>query len=447
MKPDGQPVNDSVIGPEAAQPGYLAGERFPESELQFRLARLRGLLADCASGGTKPATGQATKLAQPVEGVLIFSRVNIYYFTGTMGQGCLWIPLEGEPVLALRKGIERARLESPLKNMVSYKSFRELPALFAGQGVPLPKNIAVEKNWLTWSLSESLITALQGIELSPADRIIDHCRSVKTEWELIKQRLSGQRFYEAQVQRMPEVIRPGMSELEIGRKTWEIMLKLGHGGILRMKAPDENIMLGIICAGNNGNYPTYYNGPLGHMGEHPALPYMGNRGAVWKKGEILAADFCFCLEGYLTDRTQIYFAGKPSAIPTPVLQAQELCLNIEEKTSAMLKAGAVPSEIYAASLKMAAASPHEACRKGYMGLGGNKVPFLGHGIGLQIDEFPPLAARFEDPVQDGMVIALEPKIGLEGYGMVGVEDTYEVTAHGALLLTGTRPAMDIICID
>ncbi len=423
------------MNPEAVT--YLAAERLPDSEMQLRLKRLRGLLADYNTNNAGKTVG----------GVLIFSRINIYYFTGTMGQGCLWIPLEGEPVMGLRKGLERARLESPLKNMVSYKSFKELPTLFAGQGVPLPKSIAVEKNWLTWSLSESLLTALQGMELSAADRILDNCRSVKTEWELTKLRICGQRFYEAQVQKMPEIIRPGMNELEIAHKTWAIMFKLGHGGTLRMKAPDENIMLGLVSAGNSGNYPTYYNGPLGHMGEHPALPYMGNRGIVWKKGEILSADFCFCLEGYMTDRTQMYFAGKASEIPAPVLQAQELCFEIEEKTSSMLKAGAIPSEIYAVSLKMAADSPSEACRQGYMGLGGGKVPFLGHGIGLHIDEFPPIAARFDDPIQNGMVIALEPKIGLAGYGMVGVEDTYEVTANGPVALTGTRPARDIICID
>lgn len=417
---------------------YLAAERLPESEVQLRLERLRGLLAkhNAASADNGKTIG----------GMLIFSRINIYYFTGTMGQGCLWIPLEGEPVLALRKGLERAHLESPLKNMVSYKSFKELPALFAEQGVPFAQSIAVEKNWLPWSLSESLLTALQGLELSPADRLIDHCRSIKTEWELTKLRLCGQRFYEAQVNRMPEIIRPGMNELDMAHKTWALMFELGHGGTLRMKAPDENIMLGLVSVGKSGNYPTYYNGPLGHMGEHPALPYMGNRGIVWKKGDILSADFCFCLEGYLTDRTQIYFAGKPSEIPASVLEAQDLCLKIEERTSGMLKAGAIPSEIYAASLKLAAASPSEACRNGYMGLGGGKVPFLGHGIGLQIDEFPPIAARFDEPIQNNMVIALEPKIGLPGHGMVGVEDTYEVSATGPVSLTGTRKTMDIICI-
>ena len=406
---------------------YKAGEVFPLAEMNNRIAKLQSLLQE--------------QLPQ-TSGVLIFSRLNIYYFTGTLGQGCLWVPSNGEPVLALRKGNERARLESPIKNIASYRSFKELESIFARFEVPLSKDIAAEKGWLPWSLAENLEKYLSGTSIKSADRIIEQCRSVKSEWELQKLRISGQKFYEAQAQRMPEIIKIGMSELDIAHKTWEIMFKLGHGGTIRMKPPEENLMLGLVCIGKNGNYPSYYNGPLGHMAEHPALPYMGNKSAILQKGDLIAADFCFCYEGYLTDRTQIYFAGKESELPSVILKAQELSQQILEKTAQMLKIGAIPSEIYAKSLEMAA-----PFKSGYMGIAGGQVPFLGHSIGLQVDEFPAIAANFNEPLQENMVFALEPKIGLAAYGMVGVEDTYEITAQGAVSLTGLRQAMDIICLD
>ena len=79
-----------------------------------------------------------------------------------------------------------------------------------------------------------------------------------------------------------------------------------------------------------------------------------------------------------------------------------------------------------------------------MALGGNKVRFLGHGIGLAIDEWPALAKGFEAPLEQGMVLALEPKIGLPGLGMVGVENTFEVTPDGGRCLTGSDYSM--VCV-
>ena len=71
-----------------------------------------------------------------------------------------------------------------------------------------------------------------------------------------------------------------------------------------------------------------------------------------------------------------------------------------------------------------------------MGLGDNRVPFLGHGIGLTIDERPVVANGFDRPLEEGMTLALEPKIGIPGFGMVGLENTFEVGPEGGRCLTG-----------
>ncbi|SHN54932.1 M24 family metallopeptidase [Desulfovibrio litoralis] len=411
------------------QKTYSHDQDFTREEMELRLGRLRSLL---------------NRYLPEASGVLIFSRIHIYYFTGTFANGCLWIPLEGEPILTSRKGIDRAKLESPLTKFGTYKSFKELPNIFKNFEVPFGNTIAVEKAWLPWNLSESLISALNGIKILAADRIIELCRSVKTEWELKKMRLSGERMYQAQVVEMPNIIKIGMSELEIAHKSWEIVFQLGHGGTIRMKAPEENMMLGIVSRGMNANYPTFYNGPIGHQGEHPALPYMGSKNAKIQKGDLINADFGFCYEAYLTDRTQVYFMGKKSELPKPVLQAQELCQKIEDTCSTLLKAGELPSIIYEKALELVEKTPF---KQGFMGLSSSQVPFIGHGIGLQVDEYPAIAKRFDEPLENAMTIALEPKIGLSGYGMVGVEDTYEITKQGAISLTGKRKPMDIICLE
>jgi Xaa-Pro aminopeptidase len=84
-------------------------------------------------------------------------------------------------------------------------------------------------------------------------------------------------------------------------------------------------------------------------------------------------------------------------------------------------------------------------QQGFMGLGGNGVSFVGHGIGLFVDEWPVLAENFGEPLQKNMVLALEPKIGIPDFGMVGVEGTYVVTGKGGKSLAGK--ALGIIYIN
>jgi Xaa-Pro aminopeptidase len=75
-------------------------------------------------------------------------------------------------------------------------------------------------------------------------------------------------------------------------------------------------------------------------------------------------------------------------------------------------------------------------RENFMGFGSRRVNFLGHGVGLQIDEPPVIAEGFDEPLVEGMVLALEPKKGIAGVGMVGSENTYVVTPAGGRSLTG-----------
>jgi Xaa-Pro aminopeptidase len=58
------------------------------------------------------------------------------------------------------------------------------------------------------------------------------------------------------------------------------------------------------------------------------------------------------------------------------------------------------------------------------------VKFLGHGIGLEIDELPVLARGFKQPLEAGMTIAIEPKFTFPGIGVVGIENSYLITDDG-----------------
>lgn len=381
-------------------------------------------------------------VAPEASGLLVFSRVDIYYLTGTLANGILWLPLEGEAVLLVRRGIERCRLESPVQHMQAFKSYGELSALCDTCGSPLRGIVAAQMSALPWNLATLLQERLPACTFVPADRALALARSIKSPWEQSKMRLAGARHHKALVEILPTLLHPGLTERQIAHISWQVFFDLGHGGLNRMGNYGEDVFLGHLAAGDNGNYPSHFNGPLGLKGEHPAAPFMGYAGSVWQKRTPLALDIGFVLEGYHTDKTQIYWAGPADSIPDSVRLAQDACLEIQSTAAAALRVGGIPSEIWRRACEQA---KKLGVAEGFMGLGGNKVQFLGHGIGLVIDEFPVLARGFDAPLQEGMVLAIEPKIGIKGVGMVGAEDTFVVTEQGGECISGK--SMDIICID
>lgn len=403
-----------------------AVETLPASEAEWRLARCRTML--------RRALRAAEQRHEPLPcGVLVASKINIYYYTGTLATGLLWIPLEGEPVLMIRKGIERARAESPLRHVVAFRSFKDVKPLCAEAGSPLGQVVAVEMGGMSWATANMLQERLQNTHFVPGDELTAHCRMVKSAWELDKLRLCGARHNACLRELLPQRIHPGMTERAIGLAIWDVFLAHGHGGLIRLNNQGDETFLGVVSAGPSGLYPTGFDGPLGGRGMHPALPYMGDAGTVWKNGEILSLDVGFTLEGYNTDTTQIYWAGA-SAIPDEIVRAQELCARVQNTASAALVPGACPEDIWRDALRQVADSPFA---EQFMGIGPDKVSFLGHGIGLHVAEQPVIAARFVQPLEENMVIALEPKISLPGVGMVGVENTFVVTPAGGVSLTGT----------
>ena len=406
---------------------FIAGELLPDEERVARQTRCRQLLAERV-----PEAG----------GLMLFSRLNMYYLTGTLANGLFWLPMEGEPLILVRKGLERCRLESPQTRTALFRSYSDIAGLCEKAASPLSGIVAAEMSALPWSLSTMLQARLPGIRFVSDEQIMLTVRSVKSPWELTKMRICGERHYKCLYEILPGRLRPGMNEAEISHLVWQTLFEQGHCGMLRMGNHGEEVFLGHVAAGENGNYPSHYNGPLGLKGMHPAVPFMGHGSSVWRKHEVLMLDVCFGFEGYNTDKTQMYWAGARSSVPDVVRRAYELCLEIQERAACSLRPGVLPSLIWKDAYEYVQQTEFV---EGFMGLGDNKVYFLGHGIGLVIDEQPVLAHRFDDPLQEGMTLAIEPKIGLPGIGMVGVENTFEVTPGGGKCITGNR--FDMLCLE
>ena len=167
----------------------------------------------------------------------------------------------------------------------------------------------------------------------------------------------------------------------------------------------------------------------------PAVPIMGSRSRKLRKGDLVFVDTGCGIEGYHTDKTMTYMFG--ASLPDEAIKIHFQCVDIQNNIAAMLKPGAIPSVIYNDILNELSPDFLE----NFMGFGTRKVKFLGHGIGLTIDELPVIANGFDEPIEEGMVFAIEPKKGIPHIGMVGIENTFIVTSNGCRNITGNHPGL------
>ncbi len=371
-----------------------------------------------------------------MDGALILDPLNMYYYTGTMQQGVFFVPTEGEPVFLVRRSYERAQQETPVKRLFPLKGFSQLRATLAELG--LRTNIlGVAEATLPVSVFKALANAFPGGTFTDISALLGMIRAKKSAYEVELIRKAGARHgmvYDA----IPSMIREGMTEWELGAEIHKTMMALGYTGITRLSAFGGELFMGIVSFGESGNYPTASVGPGGLTGLSPAFPLLGGAKKLGR-GEPIFVDTGFGYEGYFTDKTRVFSLGDP---PASALDAYQTCLDIQEAVRCRLRPGAIPSQIYE-EVYNEFVYPR-GFEKHFMGFGSNQVPFLGHGIGLAIDEFPAIAAKVQTPLEANMVIALEPKKGLVGIGLVGAENTFLVAPDGGEKLTTGSDEMTIL---
>ncbi|WFN33584.1 Xaa-Pro peptidase family protein [Methanogenium sp. S4BF] len=365
------------------------------------------------------------------ECVVIFSNISLYYFTGTRQDGMLLIPRSGEPIFRVRRSYERACHESAFPRIAPMRSFRDA----AGDLPVMPATVHMETEVVPLALLERFRRHFPVKTIYAADTHLAAVRAVKSPYELSLMEEAGRIHQRVLEERVPELLRTGMSEAEFASLLYPVLIEEGHHGIVRFGMFDTEIVMGQIGFGESSLYPTAFNGPGGCLGLCPAVPLLGSRKRTLKDGDLVFVDIGCGVEGYHTDKTMTYVFGK--GLPAEAILAHRQCVEIQDRMAAMLRPGAIPSEMY----RTITDSLSPAFLENFMGFGDRRVNFLGHGVGLLIDELPVIARGFDEPVTEGMAFALEPKKGIPGVGMVGIENTFIVTPAGGRCITGTHPGL------
>ena len=361
----------------------------------------------------------------------IFSKINLYYFTGTMQEGVLFIPRNEEAVFWVRRSYERAAEESLFPVIKPMESYRDAAVTMKN----LPDTLYLEKEIVPIAMLQRFQKYFPFKVIESADLQIGKVRSIKSSYELGLMEESGKIHQRVTEELVPGLLREGMSELEFFTDLYSVLIHEGHHGVARFGMFDTESILGQIAFGESSIYPTSFNGPGGNYGMSPAVPIHGSRTRKLRKGDLVFVDTGCGVEGYHTDKTMTYMFGK--SLPDEAIQIHLQCVEIQNKIAAMLRPGAIPSVIYNEILNELTPEFLE----NFMGFGTRKVKFLGHGIGLTIDELPVIANGFDEPIREGMVFAVEPKKGIPHIGMVGIENTFVVTPQGGRNITGNHPGL------
>ena len=391
-------------------------KRTPENELQNRMEQFKIIMK---------------KTYPEWEIAVIFSKINQYYFTGTMQDGMLIIPRDDEPTFWVRRSYERALNESLFKNIKPMNSYREA----AGSIDCIFETIYLETEVVPLSLYQRFQKYFPFKNYKSLDKCIANIRAVKSEYELSLMRMAGQIHEHVLEDIVPGILKEGMSEAELAADLFKVMIEEGHHGVTRFGMFDTEIILGQIGFGESSIYPSYFNGPGGNYGMGPSVPLIGSRDRKLKSGDLVFIDAGCGYDGYNTDKTMTYMFEK--SLPKYVIEIHSKCVDIQDEIAEMLKPGAIPSVIYNEIMD----NLDTEFLQNFMGFGDRRVNFLGHGIGLLIDEIPVIANGFNEPLKEGMVLAVEPKKGIKNIGMVGIENTFIVTPKGGECITGNNPGL------
>jgi len=367
-----------------------------------------------------------------IDFALLIQNVDCFYFAGTMQKGMLVVPLDQDPLIFVEKGTERAVMETPLK-LTPIKNDKEIKKILIDKHI-LKGTAGLEFDVLPLSIFERLKRIIGFDGYADVSESIREVRAIKSTFELAQICKSGAMLSHV-FAKARDVVREGKTELEIDAALVAEGRKIGHQGFLRMRGINQEMMTMTVQAGYTGAISTMLDGPITGVGVTPAIP----QGSSFKKverGIPVTIDYGGGYNGYITDETRSFVVGELQEV---FRRPYETARSIIEDVMTYGKAGIDCTEIFSRAYGIAKKAGLE---KYFLGYGDGKVAFIGHGLGLEINELPVLTARHSRILKEWMVFAFEPKFVLPPYGAIGIEVDFIVRENRIERVT--KNSIDIV---
>lgn len=340
-------------------------------------------------------------IEQRIEGSLVLNPSSIYYLTGMRsnpherflglflfadGSYCLLVP-------SLEIEVAQQHIEQVLSYMDHEGPINAIREIFARNPV---QKLGVEKESISLESVELLKSILPHLSFVSISSIIQQMRSLKDELEINLLRKAAELIDEV-VQAGIARVKQGMTEIELAGELEFIAKKLG--------APQMSFETTVLS------------------GAKSALPHGKPDHSRIEEGQFLLLDLGVYYAGYCSDITRTFFVGEE--FTSKHREVYELVLAANEKAIDAVKPGVRLQDLDRIA--------RQTIESG--GYGAYFTHRLGHGLGLDIHEYPSVHGENEDLLSPGLVFTIEPGIYLPGFGGVRIEDDVVVTKDGVEVLT------------
>lgn len=360
--------------------------------------------------------------------LVVSDNANKFYLTGRIFDG--WVIID-----ASRRDIRYFVRRQPALSGAGVHTVRkpeEIPAVLAREGLNITPAVALELRETSYANVVRMARAL-GVkpeEILDGDAVLMGARAVKAPDEVQKIRecaTTHDRVYS----RIPHLYREGMDDVELQVEIERVSRLEGAIGIMRVSGDDMELNMGSVLVGANADTPSPYDFALGGAGSSPALP-VGADGTIIQRGLTVMVDTNGDFNGYMSDMTRTFIVD--DEVCDEARRAHQLSIDICRRLEHDARPGTPCSELYETAIAMAREAGLEGKFMGHR----HQAGFIGHGVGITINELPVLSPRSKDILEENNIIAIEPKFVIDKVGAVGVENTYRVGADGLERLTVCR---------
>lgn len=356
-----------------------------------------------------------------IDGLLVADNADIFYLTGRVYAGFAYIPAGMAPLWFVRRPVE---LEGD--GVVYIRKPEDMASHIVAAGLAMPRRLGLELDILSFNQAERLRSVFPGAECVDATPKMRAMRAVKTDFEVEQMRLSGLK-HEQVYRKIPKLYRVGMTDVELQVEIERISRLEGCLGVFRISGQSMEIYMGNVLAGRNADVPAPYDFAMGGRGLDPSIPG-GAAGEEIKEHNAVMVDLNGNFTGYMTDMTRVFAVG---SLPQEAVDAHQCSIDICRAFEREARPGVEARTLYEMCADMARERGLERYFMGHRQHAG----FVGHGVGIEVNEWPVIAPRSRQILERNNTIALEPKFVIPEVGAVGIENTYVIEDTGARSLT------------
>lgn len=356
-----------------------------------------------------------------IDGLVVADNADIFYLTGRVYAGFAYIPAGMAPLWFVRRPVE---LEGD--GVVYIRKPEDMASHIVAAGLAMPRRLGLELDILSFNQAERLRSVFPGAECVDTTPMMRAMRAVKTDFEVEQMRLSGLK-HEQVYRKIPKLYRVGMTDVELQVEIERISRLEGCLGVFRISGQSMEIYMGNVLAGRNADVPAPYDFAMGGRGLDPSIPG-GAAGEEIKEHNAVMVDINGNFTGYMTDMTRVFAVG---SLPQEAVDAHQCSIDICRAFEREARPGVEARTLYEMCADMARERGLERYFMGHRQHAG----FVGHGVGIEVNEWPVIAPRSRQILERNNAIALEPKFVIPEVGAVGIENTYVIEDTGARSLT------------